>query len=189
MNLKEILNYRTNCLICGELLTLDFNRSIRKRKLYINVTDLGIEIKSGHKEGVYLLLGFDGKYKTNSRKYKIYSEDLLLRKYCSNHSDITAILSIDSMDKMACGYSFFVHPMNNGNYGIYLHSETVHYRDKKDFWHVDVSYPRQVSIIAHARFSQKIDKVKYLNVPIINLSNVKNKEQFLDKIKLYTLFS
>lgn len=168
---------------------LDFVRSIRNRKLLVEVDDSGVKIRSVHKEGVNLSFGFDGKYERNKRSYVIYSKPINFIKSCPDHNDDSTITSIKTSNKLACKYSFFAAGNCEGTYDIDMHSEAIHYHDNEAFWHVNTFFQSEQSLIYHARFKDKIDQTICLSVPTINLSNIKNKEQFLNKIKLYSLFS
>lgn len=189
MNLQEILDYRTHCLICGKLMKLDFARGNRTQKLSLNITNDGVKIQSGHKDGVYLFFGFDGKYERNSRNYKIYSEPILFYKYCPDHVDESNITSIETMRLSTCYYDFWAFMDAEGNYDVDRHSEIIHYNDRIAFWHINTYFNNMSSLVYHGKLKESLSDITCLDVPAINLSNIKTKEQFLAKIKIYNLFS
>ena len=79
MNLKEILNHRTHCIICSQKMEFEVAYNAN---LNIDIHDGGLRISSGHNNGIRMLFGFDGKYQRGKKSYKIYKESIRLVKYC-----------------------------------------------------------------------------------------------------------
>lgn len=201
MNLKEILDYRSDCLICSRPLKF---RIKKYPKLSIDQTDEGLRIQSSHKNGVYLLLKYDGTYDRNKRNYKIYSNPIFIEKICPHHmrgepdtvmttyrgGSVNAVdTSLGNLRELAYSYMFTTMCVSGEKYDAHLHQEVAHYNDYEAFWHVNTRFYAQMSSIFHAEWGQKINEVMHLNLPAIDLKNVRNTEQMISKIKLYTLFS
>jgi hypothetical protein len=206
MNIQEAINYRTNCIICSKHMPIDFERMSSARKLKITETDKGIEIRSGHKNGIYMLFKPDGQVIKTEKNYKIYSSTIQFFRrceYCRGTTGAPIILksrsvgastalgasSINNLRDSAVYYSFYTYPNKYGVYTTSFSYETIRYSDGTKFWHVNTSANEHKSIIYYGKFSDPISKAIYLTVPDMNLSNVKTKEQLIDKIKMYTLFS
>jgi hypothetical protein len=79
MDLQEILNHRSNCIICSHKMELEV---ISNANLNIDVHDSGLKISSGHSGGILMRFGFDGKYQRNRRHYNIYKHPVRITKYC-----------------------------------------------------------------------------------------------------------
>jgi hypothetical protein len=201
MNLKEILDYRNNCLICNRPLKF----KIRKYpKLSISQTDEGLKIQSENKNGVYLLLKYDGTYDRNKRNYKIYSNPIFIDRTCPHHmrgepdTVVTAYrggvgnavdTSLGNLRELAYSYQFTVLGDANKNYDAHLHQEIAHYYDHESFWHINTRFYAKMSSVFHAEWGQKLSAILHLNLPSIDLKNIRNVEQMISKVKLYTLFS
>jgi hypothetical protein len=174
-------------------------------KLSITQNDGGLKIRSGHKDGVYLNFGFDGKYERNKRNYKIYAGPVYIQKRCNFHpligkGSIPVILkprsigiatgtTLDNMTDTSCQYEFSLFGDSQGNYGANMTAEYLYWHDDKEFWHVNTYFSPGYTMLYHASFEQKLDDVLRLKIPAANLKNVKNKDQLIEKMKLYTLFS
>ncbi len=201
MNLQEILSYRSDCLICSRPLKFKIKKY---PKLSINQTDEGLLIQSENKNGVYLLLKYDGTYDRNKRNYKIYSNPIFIEKVCSQHmrgepdtvmttyrgGSVNAVdTSLGNLKELAYSYTFTVLGDSERNYDAHLHQEVAHFNNYEAFWHVNTRFYAKTSSIFHAGWGQKINEVMHLTLPSIDLRNVHNPEQLISKIKLYTLFS
>ncbi len=201
MNLKEILDYRTDCLICTRPLKF---RIKKYPKLSITQSDEGLKIQSEHKNGAYLLLKHDGTYERNKRNYKLYSNPIFIEKVCPYHmrgepatlftgyrggSDGMLDTSLGNLKELAYSYMFTTLCVSDDKYDAHLHQEVTHYNDYEAFWHINTRFYAKMSSVYHAEWSKKISEVMHLNLPSIDLKNVHNIDQMLSKIKLYTLFS
>jgi len=206
MNLQEILSYRDRCIHCDRPLTM---RIEKYPKLSITQNDGGLRIRSGHKDGVYLNFGFDGKYERNKRNYKIYAGPVFIQKRCNFHplmdnASIPVLLktrtvgattmayngtTLDSTRNLTCQYQFTLFGDSQGNYDAKMHAEFLYWHDDDEFWHVNTWFGRDSTQLYHARYEHTIGDVMRLAIPAANLKNVKNKDQLIEKIKLYTLFS
>jgi len=205
MNLQEIINYRDVCIHCGRPLVM---RIENYPKLTISVTDAGLKIKSRHQNGVYLHFGFDGKYTRNKREYKIYQQPVIIHKRCNFHplkgmgdyplpvitmaanSPILANqgTTLNTVKDITCQYEFSL--FGHGDiYAAGLTAEFIYWHDEIEFWHTDTYFGANKTHIYHAAFEQKLNDLMHLKLPAMNLKNIKDKDQFVNKLKLYTLFS
>lgn len=205
MNLQEILNYRDTCIHCGRPMVMGIKNY---PKLTISVVESGLRIRSGHKNGVYLYFGFDGKYTRNKREYKIYQQPVTIYKRCNWHTlkgmsgypmpTITMMnnkpvlatpnTTLNSVKDTTCQYEFSLF----GHKEIYaagLTAEFIYVHDDLEFWHTDTYFGANKTHVFHARFEHKLDDLMHLTLPAINLKNIKDNDQFIQKLKLYTLFS
>lgn len=202
MNLLEAIHHRDDCVICGKPMKIKLINSTYRNKLTINVTDEGLKIRSGHKDGVYLNFKFDGSYERNKRNYKIYTSPVFIEKMCNLHphgseqpiirkvrSPVTVGSTIDNLKELSCHFSFTLFGDSSGQYDVSLHTEKIHYFNHEEFWHVNVWYNSDHTAIHNAKFDDKLEKMLTLRLPAVDLKNVKNIEQLIDKVKLYTLFS
>jgi hypothetical protein len=212
MNLQEILKYRERCIHCNRLLTMSIEQY---PKLSVNETDKGLKIKSGHKDGVYLNFGFDGKYERSERNYKIYAGPILIKKSCRWHplrNDTSTIklksrtmgmttlsaaasmylgTTLSNMKDTVCHYSFSLFGDSQGNYDCKLLNEFIYWHDEEEFWHIDNIFDRNMSRLHHGKYDDTIDEAvkRALKLPVLSLKSCSNIKQLTEKLKLYTLFS
>lgn len=201
MNLQEILNYRSCCLICNRPLKFKIKKY---PKLSVGQTEEGLKIQSANKNGVFLFLKYDGTYERNKRNYKIYSNPLFIEKICTHHmrgephtimttyrggSTNAVDTSLGNLRETAYSYMFTILGDSEKNYDAHLHQEVTHYSDYEAFWHVNTRFYDKTSTVYHAEWGKKLSEVMYLKLPAINLKSVQNVDQLISKIKLYTLFS
>lgn len=97
--------------------------------------------------------------------------------------------TLDSTRDLTCQYRFTLFGDSQGNYDALLHSEFLYWHDDDEFWHVNTWFTRNTTQLYHARYEHAIGDVMRLAIPAANLKNVKNKDQLIEKMKLYTLFS
>jgi hypothetical protein len=214
MNLQEILSYRERCLHCARPLVM---RIKEYPKLSITQNDGGLAIRSGHKDGVRLSFGFDGKYERNKRNYKIHAGPVHIQKRCQFHplrgmhvttpsnGKIIKLKSrsvgattmtnfgttLDSLRDTTCQYGFTLFGDSQGNYDVNLTTDFVYWHDDKEFWHVNTYFATGFTQVYHSTYGNTMEDLlrNRLEIPAINLKSVTNAEQLLQKLKLYTLFS
>jgi hypothetical protein len=186
-------------------------------KLSITQNDGGLRIRSGHKDGIYMNFGFDGKYERNKRDYKIHSGPVFIQKRCNLHPlagmHVTAPTNgkiitlksrsvgyttmtnlgttLDNLKQLTCQYVFTLFGDSQGNYDANLTTDFVYWHDDKEFWHVNTYFSSGYTQVYHSTYGSTVDDVlrTRLQIPAINLKNVTNKDQLIQKLKLYTLFS
>lgn len=204
MNLQEILSYRDRCIHCDRLLVM---RIAKYPKLSISVTDEGLKIRSGHKDGVYLNFKFDGSYERNKRDYKIHAGPVYVVRRCNFHPLIgegnpillkqrsiglsTMGSTINNLKSLTCQHEFTLFGDSQGNYDCKMNNEFLYWHDEEQFWHVNTYFGSNSTQIYHSTYENTLDEVvsSRLVVPATNLKNVKNKDQLIEKLKLYMLFS
>lgn len=197
MNLQEILSYRDTCIHCGRPMQMHVEGY---PKLSAKVTDTGLEIKSDKQNGAYLHFGFDGKFTRNKRNYKVYSKPLVIKKYCHFHPLFSYVTpsqiitgqssssSLNHVKDTTCQYEFIIY----GNHEIYsseMSKDFIYWHNDEQFWHANTYFISNRTDVYHATYEHKIDEILRLMLPAMNLRNVKDKDQFIQKLKLYTLFS
>lgn len=212
MNLQELVDYRDTCIACNRKMILEHNSSL-KLKVY-HSSWAGMRISSKHKGGILITLNHDGTYTTGKKKYPIYNEQINIIKRCSScdfdptpprqivhkarsvgMTTMTAALNmymgstLNNVKKPGCSYLLTLKLDSCSNkYEMVLCSEYVRYCDKESFWHLNTNFDK-ASTINHGRYDQSFNEILKLTLPPINLSKVKTSEQFINKMKLYTLFS
>ncbi len=224
MNLQEILNYRNECIHCGRPMIMKIKGY---PKLTTHVSNEGLRIRSGHKNGVYLFFGYDGTYVRNKRDYEIHKRPIIIHKRCNFHpmrsdnkllgtsivnlppgpiklksrsTGMTTMASaiqtyygttLESMKDVTCQYDFMLFGDSYGNYDCKLNAEFVYHHNDEEFWHIDTYFSSNSTTLYHSRFDATVEQAVQasLKLPAMNLQNTKNIEQFLSKLRLYTLFS
>jgi hypothetical protein len=214
MNLQEALDYRNKCIICQREMNLKIYGVADHLK--ISKDDNGIKIGTTHKNGVSYLFKYDGTYECkgfyskpflikkscpvctsiiNNDKAILYKGrtaglTTMSAKDMSNfHSKFTAI---NNVKKQSCFYSFNLSHNPSGTYEVSLVFDNIRYSNKEEFWHLNTDFTRnenERSKLHHAKFADTIDQILNLKLPAVNTINIKTKEQFISKFKLYTLFS
>ena len=188
MSLQEILNYRNECVHCARPLVMHIDGY---PKLFIEQHDDKLSIKSNKTNGVFLDYHFDGKYERNKRTYEIHKEPVYIRKYCHFHMPRLKEYkgtSINDIKEISCGYNFSLYG-HDGSYEADMEYECICWHDDVEFWALDTFHSEDATEIYHGLYSKKISDMMRLELPIMNLVNVKTQEQWLNKLKLYTLFS
>jgi hypothetical protein len=188
MNLQDILNYRSACIHCGRPLTM---RVARYPKLLIEHNNSGLVIKSPNQGGVFLNFNFDGAYERSKRNYEIHKNPVYIKKYCKYHPLFNKYkgVTLDGIKDTTCHYAFSVLGNKLKSYVANMEYEGIAWCNDDEFWHMNSFYSKNESHIYHGLYSQTIGQVLHLKLPIINLSGTKTEEQYLNKMKLYALFS
>ena len=79
MDLQEIINHRSHCLICGNRMKFELQS---KTDLIIKDNDKGLIIRSNNNPTALMFFGFDGKYQMSKRNHSIYKHPLHIIKRC-----------------------------------------------------------------------------------------------------------
>ena len=188
MNLQDILNYRETCVHCGRQLIMHIDDY---PKLFIEQEKDKLSIKSNKPNGVFLNFNFDGTYERNKRTYEIHKRELYIRKYCHFHMPHLKEFigtSIDDIKDISCGYNFTLQS-SNGTYTANMDYEGIAWHNDVEFWALDTFHAEDASHIYHGLYAKTIADALHLHLPVMNLSAVKTEEQFLNKMRLYALFS
>lgn len=214
MNLQEALNYRQNCLICQRPLKMTIPRHTN---LSISIHEGGLRIKSGHKAGIMMLFGFDGTFQRNKRDYSIYHKPLEIWLGChvclSSYTDepisciytngniihihknrsagyTTKYMSLENLKNSGCLFTFMLHSNSSmSGYELQPLADLVRYCDGEAFYHWTTYFDRNTTKLESGKFFETLDDMFSLTVPSTSLAGTHNKDEFLKKFKLYTLFS
>lgn len=218
MNLQEILNYRHKCIICQRDMILKYT-GIPKLKVSNTVKGLRISSGHKHgikfllnNDGTYtrgerwydiydscmLLLTKSCPicYSTTlpQASAPVFIKGRSVGATTSMASAINSYLQssgifFDSIKKQSCFYSFIIDMDGNHNYETKLVAECVKYCDDSQFWHTNTNFNDGTTTLYNAEFTDKIEDMLFLTLPAVNMTNIKSADQFLSKIKLYTIFS
>jgi hypothetical protein len=195
MNLQQVLSYRDTCFICQEKLVYFLPGY---PNLVFLTDDKGFYIRSGHKQGIKMDFNFDGSYQRNKRNYNIYQSILDIRKHCincplpikiSDIKDQETIITVNSILNKEYYYTFTIYQLEN-TYEVMFNWEAARYRDGQQFFHIYNNHYVNKGELHHATFDKSLEDILHLNLPnTINLTNVKNIEDFTNKCKLLINFS
>lgn len=189
MNLQEILSYRNECIHCARPLVMHISRY---PKLSITQNDGGLLIKSKNKNGMFLDFKFDGTFARSKRDYEIHRRPIYIKKYCHFHplySGTSVGTSLDTIRDITCHYAFTIFGDSRGNYASNMAYEGIAWHNEEEFWHVNTFYSEDKTDVYHGRYDKTIEDALHLRLPVMDLSGAKNLEQYLKKLRLYTLFS
>lgn len=189
MNLQEILNYRNNCLHCGRPLVMHVDGY---PKLIIGQDSDKLFIKSNKPNGVFLNYHFDGSFERNKRTYKIHTGTVFINKYCHFHMPNREEFkgkTINDIKEISDAQQFSLSINSDNTYNVALEYDGVSCHDDVELWALDTFHSDNITHIYHGFYSKTIGEMLHLKLPIVNLSSIKTKEQFLNKMKLYALLS
>ncbi|HEY5268311.1 MAG TPA: hypothetical protein VII94_04210 [Candidatus Saccharimonadales bacterium] len=218
MNLQEILNYRKTCLIHENKLLkpriIFFNSFIffsdicvtedsiivknqdpnmmdfEKIKKYKNLNELN--------EATTLVFKFDGTYAKPSGDLQQLAGPVVFHMVCDecNKTPIhSRQLSIDNFLSSQHYYTFTIFDQKNGKYKCELEREYVKYTENSKFYHVHVDLKETTSVCQIGSCNVKdtigilMSKINKIETPNLNISNITDIRQLVDKCKLYNLFS
>jgi hypothetical protein len=202
MDLQQILNYRTNCLICQTPMSY-----ADSGKPNINFWDdeKGFHIR--RHTAIRVDLNFDGTYFGSNKSLK-RCDDLVFTKVCracEDASDITppvhfimksrsiGATTIDELinKQIRCRYSFRTVFQQN-TYSMELVGESIAYNEGNKFSCIDTFFNRNNSVMMSGNYSSTIRDIinSRVNIPTaINLSKIKNLQEYLNKYNLLLTFS
>jgi len=218
MNLKEVFTYRDKCLICNKELKVFINDypqlilSLHENGIKISSShNKGILIlfnfdgtfETGRRKyGVYKdtlniikgctncnycvnqlpeynnAINFGGtiKFKTRGIGYSSY--------FSAIENNLT------NLKNKHYYYSFNIAPdSTNKTYAVSAYRESIKFNDNISFWTIENSQTLKTSYITHGKFSDTIEQILNLELPIMNLSNIQTTDQLISKIKTYITMS
>lgn len=197
MDLQQILNYRTNCLICQTPMTYA-DLGTTNTKLWND--DKGFHIR--RHTAIRVDLNFDGTYCASAKSLKRCA-DLVFTKICrgcegfpaitlKSRSQGITIINDFITKKKCCKYSFRFSP-NQNVYNIELVGESIEYNDGNRFSCIDTFFTYNDSILTSGNYTaNSINDIINNKVKIptaINLSKVKTLDEYLNKYNLLMTFS
>lgn len=216
MNLQEIMNYRTRCIICGRQLKTVVSGD---KYLQTSYNKRGLKISSRHSKGIMILFDHENNYHKNNKNYSIYKKPIRIQRECPTCCDTADFIhkkmvkplpnkliimksrtigystfhhyetTFQNMKSNRCLYTFIIWGDSEGNYVIRPALEVLKIFDQEAFWHMTTDFSEGHTTFHHAKFSDNIDNLLTLNLPATNMSGTITKDEFVRKFKLYTLFS
>lgn len=215
MTLKELINYRQNCLLCKKKMVLK-NKELAGVSVRLNKDGLRVKLNddgSGYSKNWFAQFNYDGTYIRGSNgPWSIYVQPMIITKTCPNcetlhQRPIDKILihkprsvgtttlinsppysSLDNVKKLACTYSFTLHSENNKFEGK-MQYEFIGFSNDEEFYHISTDFAEDNSTVFHSKFHKKIGDMMSLRLPAINTSNINNHQQLISKIRMYNIFS
>lgn len=209
MNIKDCLDYHRYCIICNAKMVL---RSPELIGITIVENNESIHIRTGHVE-VGLELFNDGTYVKSKKWADSYSKPLKIQKVCPtcNHNvrlkGRTAGFATLSDKKSKCHiYNFEIMTVSDpfftkdGTFSCQLVGEMVKFEDNDIMYRVYTDFTNNSSEIIKVTSAKGLgptwpditpppDKTMYMNLPSVRTDKIFNKEQMIDKINTYILFS
>jgi hypothetical protein len=200
MTLKELLEYRSKCLIHGLPMEPSY---VEISGSHVTLTDDRFNLETN---GLNLNFYFNGVFAFNIIDPQIitnpqYNERLIsmMCRRCSRQhlhkSKTLGSSTISDINVSHHYYTFILRGNNKGSFDGYLSHESVKcVRDGK-FYHVDFDlYTKQaVCKMGSCDVKQTLDdlvsKMMNLHVPVFDASRIQNIDTLVEKLKLYNLFS
>jgi hypothetical protein len=183
-SLKDFVNYNSPCFSCGQLINLELiskdNQTFVHLKPVINQHYTTITLHIGW--GKNLTLAIDhrtNKFATNDMiAFKTYLtiNQLFLRCKCGNCQSY-------------CDSEYFEFQLDQGIVrAVSISEEALVFHDQESTYYVDSFYPEEKTVIS---ITEKETPYKgfTLTTPLMPRWKFKNKEQLLNKIRLYATFS
>ena len=198
MNLKEILNYRQNCLFCQQPLTLSIN-SNAYHDLTVKLFENGLILKSSRCNDISF--NFDGSMQNNNtigRDYSLYNSAISLNKSCQRciaefdpESDTSSSTKtrISNINNKNYSYYFILSYAAARNYQATLDRENIQWHDKETYYHITTSFRDNISYISCGQYAKTLKDVFGLDVSAIDTTSIHNTEQLIKKIKMYMVMS
>lgn len=219
MKLQDVLNYRHDCLICGNKMIIK-NMNMPRLSCTIKLSCGSLVVKSRHIKGIHLKFNLDGSYKKGKKDYpNIYNKSLFMTKICSKcHVFVESnphFVPFTSKGVALKGRSLGW--IEKGNYPLDTYTSLNNikslccaynftiYTHEDDYDVVmnteTIRYCTEESFhhintefenstkIYQGKYNSPFDKILSLNLPPVNMSGIKNVTELLDKIKLYNTFS
>jgi len=209
MNLQELLNYRSQCLIHEKRLKPRcYKDSLRNDK--IKVGDGGLSLCSRHYQDTYdnpsltgLNFRFNGQFDKNDACPKwVIDDTLIVYMSCDLCAEQPILKERDpgastlmNLKQNSYYYSFALQGLEDGTYQAGLGWESVKYTRDNKFYHVDVDLLnndarcRMGSCDMSFSLDFMLKGLLTLKVPNFNLNNMRSMDQLTTKMNLYNLFS
>lgn len=202
MDLKEILSYRSKCLICQTDMEM---KSLDLAGVRLFEAEDGLEVKTGHKD-IAVLFNYSGVYHKMKKWNTLYAQPLSVLKECpicipdieirgekkkirlkSRSLGATTLMHLRDL---RCAYTFNIFGDSEGNYAVNLNWEDIKFNDGHNFYHINTKFEDNRTELLSGNFqNDSIDSMFRLGVPAVNTSKIQDREQLINKLKLYNLFS
>jgi hypothetical protein len=207
MILKELLAYRTHCLVHKEEMH-PYMPSDRKERVGLN--ERGLSLYSHSPWDIYgtpsytgLTFHWDGTYNRNSACPKWVTDNTLVIYmicdkckeqpiYKSRSLGMTTLMDVTTTQHY---YTFILLGDGEGNYDGNLDSEKIKYVNNEKFYHVDADLRtheaqlRVGSSKGSVKLEDMLNGYRNFHAPHIDMRKVTDLDKLIDKIKIYNLFS
>jgi hypothetical protein len=205
MNLKEAVNYHSKCIICQTDLNLE---SLDLAGVSIYSDTNGIKVLAGDTHSCYFK--FDGTYEKMKRWNNIYAKPLYVnaccpicypsidvkgvRKKIRYKSRSFGLTTIAQAKDFMHAYQFEIYGEEDKTFNVYLKTEDIKFYDEQYFYHVSTNFEVNATYLMRGPIPNEFNLAEMhnthiINLPAINTSKINNREQLINKIKLYNLFS
>ena len=200
MNLEEVLNYRNHCLICGQKMEL---KVLDLAGVKLQQTDTGLMLETSLvSQAVHF--NFDGTYQKMKHWNSLYVKPLNLLKECptcipedlmGRNNPIVykprsvGMTTLARFKEKRCAYTFNLFGDSEGNFDSNLDWEDVKFFQEQKFYQMKTNFSDDTSEILMGTNEYGFDGLLRMSLPALHIKNIGSTEQFIDKIKLFNLFS
>lgn len=200
MNLDEVLNYRSRCLVCGRKMEL---KALDLAGVRLQRTNTGLMIETGL-VGLAVHFKFDGTYEKMKHWNPLYVKPMNILKECPEclPEDLVGrnnpivykprsagFTTLARFKEKRCAYTFNLFGDSEGNFDSNLDWEDVKFFQDDKFYQLKTNFPDDNTEILSGSATDGFDGLLRMSLPAINIKNVGTTEQFIDKMKLFNLFS
>lgn len=212
MNIKDCLNYHRYCIICNAKMV------VRSPELVgitiIENDDDSVHVRTGHTE-IGLELFNDGTYRKSKKWADSYSRPLRLQKGCpSCRSNFrlkgrsVGYATMSDKNSLCHVYNFEINTVSNhfftkdGDFTCTFNSETIKFVVDDIVYRVYTDFNKESELIKETppepgfrpgnlltSLDYPLPKTMYMKLPPVKTDKIFNKEQMIDKINTYVLFS
>jgi hypothetical protein len=214
MNLQEALNYRKNCIIHGSPLKPNLAGTIYKFEISENSLDLRVSNRFGYRGQKFVKSTFDAiRFSFNGTFIKtsycpanlstMTNESLLVHMICDKCAEFSITAStgtvlpttLDNVRDIQSYYTFRLKDTGKNRFTVEPEIEMVRHNTNGRFYHLGVDLQTKIGhcTIGFCDKNRKVDEIFrsliILKVPLFNIDKIQNVDQYLDKMKLYSLFS
>jgi hypothetical protein len=214
MNLKEALDYRRYCPFCHRPTTMSV---AGRSNLRVLADKKGLRIQSKKATGKLMSFGHDGTYKRIKKTHPAHNGPLQILVQCSKcrclpeirkgtkirFSNITQVhahykhgfvghrfsSSLDNLKETGTVFAFTIFKDDFLGYEVQPQVDVIRYYDGESFYHWTTDFAKESTLLQRARFTESLENLFSLSLPLSKLPGLRTKEAFLNKFKTYTLFS
>lgn len=189
MNLRDIINYRKNCLICGGELEL----SSYLPNFQTIVTEDDVTVSHQNRSIHY---NWDGSFKTYGMRKSLY-DVMKFSKFCRQCSPDFKLprnygrSSATEMMDARCYYVFdILADRDTRQHLISINYEYVSVIHNDVLFHLETSYHLKESILYYGdTVNHPLRNLLHKTIPMVNIQTIPNLESLSTKIKLFAAFS
>lgn len=189
MNLQEALDYRTTCILCDYN---EFKISSGLKDSNTILSDNNLHVERGDAS---ITFKFDGSFSRHKLRKNSFVP-LRFYKWCvkcappeDSQKEYGKAGILDIVQKHYY-YSFDVlADVQSKQFIAALNVESVSLENDGSVFHLETSHLLKESILNYAQMTDSIIDLNWNKVPYVNLSAIKSKDQLVDKIRLFSVFS